>query len=306
MRAIRLHHRGGPEALALDDAPMPRPEAGELLIDVRAAGVTPTELDWLPTWTTPEGTPRALPIVPGHEFSGIVRAVGPGVGDLAPGDAVYGMNDWYRDGALAERCIARPDDVAPKPRSVDHATAAVAPISALTAWQALIDRARLEPGERVLVHGGAGAVGSFAVQIARLCGAHVLSTVSAHNAPLVRRLGVEVAIDRHATRFEDAARAVDVVLDTVGGETLDRSWSVLRPGGRLVTVAASGEHTADPRVRDAFFIVQPSRAQLANVARLIDAGDLRPLVGAVYDLADARSAFTRHPTSGKNVVVIGP
>lgn len=305
MRAIRLHQRGGPEALVLDDAPMPRAGAGEVLVEVRAAGVTPTELSWLPTWTTPDGAPRPLPVIPGHEFSGIVRAVGPGVTDLAPGDAVFGMNDWFGDGTQAERCVARTLDVAAKPRSVDHAIAAITPISALTAWQGLIDRARLEPAERVLVHGGAGAVGSFAVQIARLCGAHVITTVSAHNAPLVRRLGADVTIDRHTTRFEDVARDVDVVLDTVGGDTLQRSWSVLRPGGRLVTIAAAGEQTSDPRVRDAFFIVQPSRAQLQNVARLIDAGDLRPLIGAVYDLADARSAYTTQPAHGKNVVVIG-
>lgn len=305
MRAIRLHRRGGPEELVLDDAPAPRPGSGEVLVDVRAAGVTPTELEWAPTWTTPEGAPRPLPVIPGHEFSGVVRAVGPGVTDLAPGDTVYGMNDWFRDGAQAERCVARADGVARKPASIDHVSAAITPISALTAWQGLIDRARLEPGERVLVHGGAGAVGSFAVQIAHLCGAHVITTVSAHNAALVRRLGAAVALDRRATRFEDAARDVDVVLDTVGGDTLARSWGVLRPGGRLVTVAASGEHTTDSRVRDAFFIVEPSRAQLANVARLIDGGDLRPLVGTVFDLADARHAYTGGPGYGKNAVTVG-
>lgn len=305
MRAIRLHRRGGPEELVLDDAPAPRPGSGEVLVDVRAAGVTPTELAWLPTWTTPEGAPRALPVIPGHEFSGVVRAVGTGVTDLAPGDAVYGMNDWFGDGAQAERCVARADGVAKKPRSVDHAAAAITPISALTAWQGLIDRARLEPGERVLVHGGAGAVGSFAVQIAHLCGAHVIATVSAHNAALVRHLGAASAIDHRATRFEDVARDLDVVLDTVGGDTLARSWGVLRPRGRLVTVAASGEHTTDPRVRDAFFVVQPSRAQLVNVARLIDAGDLRPLVGTIHDLADARRAYTSRPGFGKNVVTVG-
>lgn len=305
MRAIRLHHRGGPEALVLDDAPVPRPGSGEVLIDVRAAGVTPTELEWAPTWSTREGAPRPLPVIPGHEFSGVVRAIGTGVTDLAPGDAVYGLNDWFRDGAQAERCVAEAAGVARKPRSVDHATAAITPISALTAWQGLIDRARLEPGERVLVHGGAGGVGSFAVQIAHLCGAHVIATVSAHNAALVRRLGAALAIDRHTTRFEDVARDVDVVLDTVGGDTLARSWGVLRPGGRMVTVAASGEQTDDPRVRDAFFIVQPSRAQLANVARLIDGGDLRPLVGTIHDLADARRAYTSRPDRGKNVVTIG-
>lgn len=306
MRAIRLHRRGGSEALVLGHAPPPRAGRGEVLIDVRAAGVTPSELEWAPTWTTKDGGPRPLPVIPGHEFSGIVRAVGPGVTDLAPGDAVYGMNDWFRDGAQAERCVASALGVAAKPRSIDHATAAVTPISALTAWQGLVDRARLEPGERVLVHGGAGAVGSFAVQIARLCGAHVSATVSAHNVALVRRLGADVTIDHRTTHFEEVARELDVVLDTVGGETLERSWRVLRPGGRLVTVAASGEQTTDPRVRDAFFIVQPSRAQLANVARLIDAGDLRALVGAVHDLADARSAYESRPSHGKNVVVIGP
>jgi NADPH:quinone reductase-like Zn-dependent oxidoreductase len=305
MKAIRLHRHGGPEALVVDDAPAPRAGQGELLIEVRAAGVTPSELSWLPTWTTPQGTPRPLPVIPGHEFSGIVRNVGPGVSDFAPGDAVFGMNDWYRDGAQAERCVASAQDVAPKPRSIDHATAAITPISALTAWQGLVERARLEPGERVLVHGGAGAVGSFAVQIGRLCGAHVITTVSAHNAALARRLGADEIIDHRATRFEEVAREVDVVLDTVGGETLERSWNVLRDGGRLVTVAAAGEDTSDPRVRDAFFIVQPSHAQLGHVARLIDAGDLRPLVGDVLELGDARRAYETRPKHGKNVLVVG-
>lgn len=305
MRAVRLYHRGGPEAVVVDDeAPTPDPEPGELSIDVRAAGVTPTELDWLPTWTTPQGTPRPLPVIPGHEFSGVVRAVGRDVADFAPGDAVFGMNDWYRDGTHGERCLARAQDVAAKPSSVDHAAAAITPISALTAWQALVERARVAAGERVLVHGGAGAVGSFAIQVAHLCGARVLTTVSAHNAPLVRELGAEVAIDRHATRFEDAARDVDVVLDTVGGETLERSWSVLRPGGRLVTVAAAGEQAGEQRVKDAFFIVRPCREQLEHVAGLIDAGDLHPVVGDRFPLTGARRAYERRPARGKNVLVL--
>lgn len=303
MRALRLHHRSAPAAFALDEVPAPHPGRGELLIDVRAAGVTPSELAWLPTWTTADGAPRPLPIILGHEFSGVVRAVGPEVADFAPGEAVFGMNDWYRDGAQAERCLASAQDVAVKPRSIDHGAAAVTPISALTAWQGLVERARLEPGERVLVHGGAGAVGSFAIQIARLCGANVLTTVSEHNAALARGLGAETVIDRRAARFEDAARDVDVVLDTVGGETLERSWSVLRPGGRLVTVAAASEHSGDGRVADAFFIVRPSRTQLEHVARLIDAGDLRPVVADRFALADAPRAHASRPRYGKSALV---
>jgi NADPH:quinone reductase-like Zn-dependent oxidoreductase len=284
--------------------PAPEPGPDEVLIDVRAAGVTPTELTWLPTWTTPEGAERKLPVVPGHELSGVVRSVGSAVTDLAPGDAVFGMNDWYRDGAQAEHCLAHAHEVAAKPRSIDHVLAAITPISALTAWQGLVERARVEPGERVLVHGGAGAVGSFALQLARLLGARVLSTVSGRNVALMRELGAELTIDRHTTRFEDVARDVDVVFDTVGGDTLERSWRVLRPGGRLVTVAAAGERTDDPRVAAAFFIVRPDRAQLARIAASIDAGEVRPLAGERFPLAEARRAYETRPAHGKHVLVI--
>ena len=154
-------------------------------------------------------------------------------------------------------------------------SAATIPISALTAWQGLIERARLAPDERVLVHGGAGGVGLFAVQLAHWRGARVVATASAHNLAFVGTLGADVVIDHRAQRFDDVAGDVDVVFDTVGGETLARSWGVLRPGGRMVTVAASGEQTQEQRVRDAFFIVEPNRAQLTRVAGLIDAGVLR-------------------------------
>lgn len=304
MKAIRVHARGGPELLVLEEAPSPRPGPGEVLIDVHAAGVTPTELEWVPTWSTPEGSPRPLPVIPGHEVSGVIAALGAGVGDLAVGDHVYGMNDWFRDGTQAEQCLARALDVAAKPRTVDHAAAAVTPISALTAWQALVERAQMAPGERVLVHGGAGGVGSFAVQIARLRGARVIATASPPNLGLVRELGADEVIDRRTTAFDAVLRDLDVVLDTVGGDTLARSFGMLRPGGRLVTVAASGEQTDEPRVRDAFFIVVPSRDQLVQIARLIDDGALRPVVGARHPLADAPRAYEEKPRQGKNVLVV--
>ncbi len=304
MNAIQLNSRGGPDALAYGPAGVPRPGAGEILVRVRAAAITPTELLWSPTWTTPAGEPRPFPIIPGHEFSGEVHGVGPGVNGVAVGEAVFGMNDWFGDGAQAEFCVARTVDVALKPKSVDHVTAAVVPISALTAWQGLTERAKLARGERVLIHGAAGSVGLFAVQLARGIGAYVIATVSAHNAEFARGLGADEAIDYRARPFEDAAPGVDVVFDTVGGDTLARSWRILRPGGRVVTIAADAEHTSEQRVKDAFFIVEPNREQLGRIAGMIDAGALRPVVGAAFPLAEARRAYAYKPVRGKVVLVV--
>jgi NADPH:quinone reductase-like Zn-dependent oxidoreductase len=302
MKAIRLHARGGPEVFTYEDAPQPRPGAGEVLVRVHGAAVTPTELLWRSTWATPTGERRRFPIILGHEFSGEVATVGDGVADVAVGSPVYGLNDWFRDGALAEYCVAREAEVAPKPRSVDHLGAAVTPISALTAWQGLIERTHVAAGERVLVHGAAGAVGVFAVQLARWRGAIVIGTASAHNAAFVRGLGAEEVIDYRAVRFEEIAREIDVVFDTVGGDPLDRSWGVLKPGGRLVTIAASVEGTSDPREREAFFIVRPDRVQLNEIARLIDTGQLRPVVDRVFPLSLARQAFEHKAARGKAVL----
>jgi NADPH:quinone reductase-like Zn-dependent oxidoreductase len=304
MNAIQLNSRGGPDALAYGPAAVPRPGAGEILVRVRAAAVTPTELLWVPTWTTRAGEPRPFPIIPGHEFSGEVHGVGPGVNDVAVGEAVFGMNDWFGDGAQAEFCVARTVDVAPKPKSVDHVTAAVVPISALTAWQGLAERAKLARGERVLIHGAAGSVGLFAVQLARGIGAYVIATASEHNVEFARGLGADEVIDYRARPFEDAATGVDVVFDTVGGDTLARSWPILRPGGRMVTIAADAEHTSEQRVKDAFFIVEPNREQLSRIARMIDAGELRPVVGEAFPLAEARRAYAHKPVRGKAVLVV--
>src|SRR5499433_1568798 len=270
MKAICLRARGGPEAFAYGEAQQPRPGEGEVLVRVHAAGVIQTEFSWVPTWTTRAGGPRPLPVIPGHEFSGEIAALGPGVRDADVGDLVYGLNDWYRDGAFAEYCVARVADIAGKPAGVDHVHAAATPISALTAWQGLVERGGLAAGQRVLIHGAAGGVGTLAVQLARSRGARVIATASADNLDFVRSLGADEVIDYRAERFEDVVRDVDVVFDTVGGETLERSWGVIKLGGRLVTVAASGESTADERIRAAYFIVEPSRAQLAEIARLID------------------------------------
>jgi NADPH:quinone reductase-like Zn-dependent oxidoreductase len=304
MKAIRLHFRAGPEALAFEDAPLPHPKSGELLVRVHAAAVTPTELEWSPTWTTETGGPRPFPIIMGHEFSGEVVGCGPGVAGFEEGDLVFGMNDWFADGAQAEFCLARTEDISAKPRSIDHAQAAVTPISALTAWQGLIERARLASAERVLIHGAAGGVGLFAVQLARWRGAKVIGTARAHNHEFVRGLGADEVVDYQKERFEDVVQPVDVIFDTVGGETLARSWKMLKPGGRLITVAASAEQTSDSRVRDAFFIVDPNRSQLEMLTGLIDAGKVQPVVGAVFPLENARQAYEHKPTRGKVVLKV--
>jgi len=304
MQAACLRARGGPEALECGRVPLPTPGDGEILVRVHAAAVTPSELLWVPTWTTRAGAPRPFPVIPGHEFSGTVHAVGPGT-PVAAGAAVFGMNDWFRDGVQAEFCVARAADVVAKPPSVDHAHAAATPISALTAWQGLIERGRLAAGERVLIHGAAGAVGLFAVQVAKWRGAHVIATASAHNVAFVRELGADEVIDYRAQRFEDAAGAVDVVFDTVGGETLAHSWDLLGPSGRMVTIAAAGEQTQEPRVRDAFFIVEANAQQLAAVADMMAAGRLRAVVSQVFALADVRAAYEHKPVHGKAVLAIG-
>src|SRR5947199_2416241 len=302
MRAACLRARGGPEALAYEEAPQPHHGEGAVLVRVHAAGVMHTELSWVPTWTTQAGEPRPLPVIPGHEFSGEIAALGAGVRDVGVGNLVYGLNDWYRDGASAEYCVARVADIAHKPAGIDHVHAAATPISALTAWQGWVERAGLAAGQRVLIHGAAGGVGTFAVQLARWRGARVTATASAANLDFVRSLGADEVIDYRAERFEDVVRDVDVAFDTVGGETLERSWGILKPGGRLVTVAASGERTADERIRAAYFIVEPSRTQLAEIARLVDGGALRPAVGAVFPLAEARPAYQHKPSHGKVVL----
>ena len=294
MKAVRLHSRGGPEQLVYEDAPLPDPAAGEVRVRVFAAGITPTELTWNATYQTPDGRDR-LPSIPGHDVSGVVEALGRGVTGVSPGDAVYGLIGFPRDGSAAEFVAVPAAHLAPKPGTLDHVRAAAVPLSALTAWQALFDHAGLAAGQKVLIHGAAGGVGSFAVQLARWRGAQVSGTTSADDADFLRALGVETVIDYRAARFEDLLRVVDVVLDTVGGETLERSWRVLRPGGTLVSTAArpSPEQARIADARGVFFIVEPSRPQLVELARLIDEGRVRPVLEAVFPLAQARAAFER-------------
>ncbi len=277
----------------LIESMLPQPHAGEgeLLICVCAAGVTPTELLWSPTTHTKQGKQRTR-AVPAHEFSGVIAEVERGAGGFDVGDEIYGMNDWFADGAAAEFCLTQPRNIAPKPKSLTHELAATVPIGALTAWQGLFNRAKMLSGERVLIHGAAGAVGLFVVQLAHLRGAYVIATASARDAEFVKRLGADEVIDYKTSRFEDQVENVDIVFDAVGGDTLARSWAVLKSSGRMVTIAADSETTADQRVKDAFFIVEPNQKQLFEIARLLDAGTLKAFVSAVVPLEDAAIAYS--------------
>jgi NADPH:quinone reductase-like Zn-dependent oxidoreductase len=278
------------------------PQAGEVLIEMHAAGVTPTEKLWFTTKHYADGTAR-IKAIPGHEFSGTVASVGAGVTSFNVGDAVFGFNDWFAEGATAEYCIAKSSQLALKPSSLSYSEAASAPIGAATAWQGLHVRAKVQKGERVLVHGGSGAVGLFAVQLAKLQGAHVIASSSKANMDFVKRLGADEVIDYRESRFEEAG-PVDVVFDTVGGETLDRSWGLLNPGGRLVTIAADAEANTDPRVKDAFFIVEQDGAQLASLGELFDAGQLKAFVKAELPMEEADRAYSGMVTGDPGKVIL--
>ncbi len=306
MRAFRLTASQTGPVLLESDAPKPVPGANEVLVQVYASGVTPTELLWYPTSHNKDGSERTGAI-PGHEFSGVITALGAAVNAYSIGDEVFGLNDWFADGATAEYCVADTAGIAHKPASLTHAEAAAVPIGALTAWQGL-ERARVEAGQRILVHGGSGAVGVFVIQMARQSGAHVITTASAQNLEFARGLGAELAIDYSAERFEEQVQDLDVVFDCVGGDTLRRSWRVLKPGGRMVTIAADSEATDDPRIKDAFFIVEPNSHQLAEIGKLLDQGRLRVFVDAEVPLSEAAAAYSRKVESrhgyGKMVIVM--
>ena len=307
MKAIRLHGRGGPHHLVYEDAPQPRPGAEEVLVRVYATGVIASELQWDVTYQTKAGSSRALPI-PGRDLSGVVEAVGHGVTEPAKGDEVYAMLDYGCDGAEAEFTIALPNELAPKPRTLDHVQAAAVPLTALTAWQGLFEHARLVAGQTVLIHGAAGGVGVFAVQLARWAGAQVIATASKRNRDFLCELGANEIIDYTTTRFEEVVQGVDFVFDTVGGDTLHRSWQVVKPGGVLVSVVSPRPSFAEAQaynVRPVWFVVQPNREQLVRIGALIDEGKVRPIIDTVLPLSQARQAYeqgAKGHTRGKIVL----
>jgi NADPH:quinone reductase-like Zn-dependent oxidoreductase len=291
MKAIRMHTQGGPELLAYEDAPKPSLQPGDALVRVIATSITKTELTWDETYRDCDRLPR-IPTIPGHEFAGIVEAAQEAAG-VRVGDAVYALSSFCRNGSAAEFIAIRGADLAPKPHSLNFVRAAVVPLAGLTAWQALFDHAQIERGERVLIHGAAGGVGTYAVQLARWKGAEVIATAAAKDHNFLAELGASKVIDYTHERFEEKVKDVDVVFDSIGGEAQERSWSVLRRGGILISIVSpvAADKATSLGVRGAFFIVEPNRTQLIELGHLIDKGILRVVVGAVLPLARAREAF---------------
>ena len=308
MTALRAHRRGGPEVLVVEGAPIPVPAAGEVLIAVHAAAITFDELTWEETWT--RGGADRTPVIPSHEVSGVISEIGSGVADFTVGDEVYGLTQFDRDGAAAEYVTVPAADLAAKPSTASHVAAAALPLAGLTALQALVDHAAVRPGEDVLVHGGAGGVGALTVQLAAILGARVTATVRSDTSELVIGFGAQRVIDVRTEAFDGDGPAYDVVIDTVGGETLDRSYGVLRRGGRLITLSAPPpEGKADDYgVSATFFIVTPDRAQLAELAAHVDEGRLRVQIARTFPLERGRDAFEsgRQPgrKPGKTVLVV--
>ncbi len=291
MKAVRIHSYGGPEVSVYEDAPRPEPAADEVLIRIRAAAVNP--VDWMiRNGYGKEWWPHQMPLTLGCEYAGVVESVGAAVTSVKPGDEVYGYINLVKNGAYAEYAVAKEAEVAHKPKSLNFETASAVPVAALTSWQALFGIAKLSAGQKVLIHAAAGGVGSVAVQLAKAKGAYVIGTASAHNADFLRQIGVDEVIDYTATRFEDVARDVDVVFDTIGGETQERSYSVLKPGGFLVsTVSPPSQDLGKTHgVNVGMVQAQPDAAQLAEVAAMVDAGKIKPSVETVLPLAEFQRA----------------
>jgi NADPH:quinone reductase-like Zn-dependent oxidoreductase len=291
MKAVRIHQYGGPEVLRYEEAPQPQPQHDDVLIRVYAGGVNP--VDWkVRQGYLKERLHHSLPLILGWDLSGVVETAGSGVARLKVRDEIYSRPDLSRDGAYAEYIVVRESEIALKPRSIDHVHAAAIPLAGLTAWQSLFDAAQLSSDQRVLIHGAAGGVGHFAVQLAKWKGAHVIGTASARNHDFARQLGADELIDYHSRNFDDEVRNIDVVLDTIGGETQQRSWKVLKPGGILVSIISppSPETAKTYGVRQAFVFIEPNAAQLAVLANLVDSGKLKAAVETVLPLSDARRA----------------
>lgn len=298
MRAIVATDPGaGPEALTLTDLPYPQTAENDVIVRVCAAGFTPGELSWPATWTTRTGDARTTS-VPGHEVSGVVAELGYGTTGLSVGQRVFGLTDWARNGSLAEYVAVEARNLAPLPADVDHVAAVAAAISGLTAWQALHVHARLEPGQSVLISGVAGAVGSLAAQLAREIGARVIGAGRSRDRDTVAGLSAFVDLEDKA---EDVGQ-VDVVLDVLGGEVLDRSAAWVRPGGVLVTIAEPPRVAPDGRA--IFFVVEPDRGHLVELAQRLRDGRLVPRIGAVRPLAETAAAFGPDAPRGIGKTVI--
>jgi NADPH:quinone reductase-like Zn-dependent oxidoreductase len=291
MKAIRIQTYGGPEVLRYEEAPRPRISEHDVLVRVHAAGVNP--LDWKVRSGSLNGSVRhELPLIPGWDVSGVVEEVGRHVLRFKRGDEVFAMGDPTRDGAYAEYIAVREGIVAVKPKSLYHVRAAAVPLAGLTAWQSLFNLGQLQSGQRILIHGGSGGVGHFAVQLAKWKGAYVVATASTKKQELLRKLGADEIIDYTTRKFEKIVEKIDIILDTIGGETQERSWCLLKKGGVLISLlqSPSEQKAKQFSVRAVMCRVQPDGVQLSKIAKVIDSARLRPTINRILPLSEARRA----------------
>jgi NADPH:quinone reductase-like Zn-dependent oxidoreductase len=308
MKAIVVHEYGGPEVLKYEDAPRPEPKDNEILVRVIAAGVNPVD-GMIRAGMFAKYSKNAFPLVPGYDVAGTVEKTGGKIDQYKAGDAVYAYIGLKQGGGYAEYAVAAEKEVSPKPQSLTFEEAAAIPLAAETAWQALFDVAKLSAGQTILIHGGSGGVGTFAIQIAKARGAKVIATASTPNQDLLKQLGADVAIDYTKTEFEDIAKDVDVVMDTVGKDTLARSYGVVKKGGFIVSLVARPDPAELEKhgIYGAPMSVEPNSTELAEITKLIEAKKVKVIVSQTFALADAAKAqehvATGH-TRGKVVLKV--
>jgi NADPH:quinone reductase-like Zn-dependent oxidoreductase len=309
MKAVRIHNYGNTGVLSYEDAPMPSVTSNEVLVRVVAASVNPVD------WKIREGYLKqmisySMPLTLGWDVSGVVESVGAEVSRFKVGDPVYSRPDIKRNGTYAEYVVIREDEIAHKPKTISHVEAASLPLAGITAWEALFTTSQLKAGQKVLIHAGSGGVGSLAVQLAKSHGAYVIATTSGKNRAFVESLNADQVIDYQTQQFAKVINNVDVVFDTIGGETQLSSWSVLKPGGILVSIISSPseEKAKTLGVRGAFVFIEPNAKTLEEIAKLVNAGKLRPMIGgefALKDIAKAHALSQTGRTVGKIVLYVG-
>jgi len=306
MKAVVAHEYGAPDVLKFEDVPRPEPQDDEALVRVIASSVNPADpLTLSGKYAKQFGT--HLPLIPGYDIAGIVEKTGANITKLKAGDAVYGYPTF--GGGWAQYVTVKEWEVAAKPKSLNFIEAAAVPMGALTAWQSLVDIAKLQPGQTILSHGGSGGVGSFAIQSAKARGAHVIATASTANQDLLKQLGADVAVDYTKTKFEDVAKDVDAVLDPVGKETLARSYGVVKKGGIVMCLVALPDRAELQKrgIHGAAISAHPDTADLTKIANLIDEGKIKPIVKQVLPVSEAIAAQQQaatHHTRGKVVLRI--
>jgi NADPH:quinone reductase-like Zn-dependent oxidoreductase len=308
MNAVVVHEYGGPEVLKYEDVPRPEPKDDQILVRVIAAGVNPVDGS-IRSGRYARFFNTKLPLIPGYDISGTVEKVGAKMTKFKVGDPVYAYIGLKEGGGYAEYAVAMEKEASLKPNSLNYIEAAAVPLAAETAWQALVDTAKLSAGQTVLIHGGSGGVGSFAIQIAKARGAKVIATASTPNQELLKQLGADVAVDYTKTKFEDVAKDVDVIIDSVGKDTLARSYGVVKKGGFIVSLVAQPDPAQLEKhgIRGAPLSVEPNDDELAEISKLIDQKKIKVIISQVLPLKEAAKAQAQsdtHHTRGKIVLKV--